>query len=56
MRKDASEIEQELCSYINRSIIEDDVFLTYMQKGNREDIVKHLQMIEEQYVKECIEE
>lgn len=35
MRKDASEIEQELCSYINRSIIEDDVFLTYMQKEIR---------------------
>lgn len=55
MRKDATDIEQALCSHINRSMIEDEAFLTCMRKGNSTEMKQQLQRIEERYVKDMME-
>lgn len=56
MKCNATEIEQTLCSHINRSMIEEESFLACMKQGNQEEIKRQLQIIEEQYIKELIKE
>lgn len=52
--KPSTQIQQELCSFINRSMIEDDIFLSLLQKKQITKIKQQLQRIEETYIRQLL--
>lgn len=50
----STQIQQELCSFINRSLIENDTFLNLLQYHHVTEIKTQLQIIEESYIRQLV--